>query len=310
VIRRTLPRAIAPLGLCAAVLLLAACGAGGSGAPSGGGGAPAGPASVAPVAKDDALARLVPADVAADGKIVVGADASYPPNEYLDTDGRTIIGMDVDLGNAIARKLGLTAEFQNAQFDGILPGLAAGKYEWGMSSFTINPDRIKSVDMVSYLNVGTKAAVAKGNPEHVSLDDLCGKPVGVQQGTVQVDDLNARNQKCQQQGKPAIALTILPQQTDVTLALTAKRVVAMLADAPVINYAINQTNGQLEALGDQYDAAPYGIAIGKGKGEFAKAVQGAVQALINDGTYDKIVSKYNGQDSEIKTSLINPSVGQ
>jgi polar amino acid transport system substrate-binding protein len=132
----------------------------------------------------------------------------------------------------------------------------------------------------------------------------------VQQGTVQVDDLNARNQKCQQQGKSAIALTILPQQTDVTLALTAKRVVAMLADAPVINYAISQTNGQLEALGEQYDAAPYGIAIQKGKGEFAKAVQGAVQALINDGSYDKIVSKWNGKDSEIKTSQLNPSTGQ
>jgi polar amino acid transport system substrate-binding protein len=312
VTRRSLPRAIPTLGLCAAVLLLTACGAGGSGAPGGGGGggSAGGQASVAPVAKDEALARLVPAEVAADGKIVVGSDASYPPNEFLGTDGRTIIGMDVDLGTAIAQKLGLGVEFQNAQFDGILPGLAAGKYEWGMSSFTINADREKTVDMVSYFNVGTKAAVVKGNPEHVSLDDLCGKPVGVQQGTVQVDDLNARNQKCQQQGKPAIALTILPQQTDVTLALTAKRVVAMLADAPVINYAISQTNGQLEALGEQYDAAPYGIAIQKGKGEFAKAVQGAVQALINDGSYDKIVSKWNGKDSEIKTSQLNPSTGQ
>jgi polar amino acid transport system substrate-binding protein len=265
---------------------------------------------VAPVARDEGLARLVPADVAADGKVVVGADASYPPNEYLDADGRTIIGMDVELGRAVGQKLGLTAEFQNAQFDGILPGLAAGKYEWGMSSFTVNPDRVKSVDMVSYFNVGTKAAVAKGNPERVGLEELCGRPVGVQQGTVQVDDLNARNQRCQAQGKPGIALTVLPQQTDVTLALTAKRVVAMLADAPVINYAISQTNGQVEALGEQYDAAPYGIAIQKGKGDFAKAVQGAVQALINDGTYDKIVSRYHGQDSEIKTSRINPSVGQ
>ncbi|HEY1970801.1 MAG TPA: transporter substrate-binding domain-containing protein [Pseudonocardia sp.] len=109
--------------------------------------------------------------------------------------------MDVELATAIARKLGLTARFQNAEFSGLLPGIAAGKYQWGMSSFTVNAAREKTVDMVSYFNAGTKAAVLTGNPDHVNINELCGRPVGVQSGTVQLDDLTARSQKCQAAGK-------------------------------------------------------------------------------------------------------------
>jgi polar amino acid transport system substrate-binding protein len=309
VIRRSRSRALAVLGMTASVLLVAACGAGGSGAPSSGGGGA--PASEAPaVSKDDALAKLVPANVSADGKLVIGSDASYPPNEFYDTDGQTFIGMDVDLGKAVAQKLGLTAEFQNSAFGAILLGIGSDKYELGMSSFTINAEREKSVDMVSYFNAGTKAAVLKGNPDNVNLDDLCGKAVGTQKDTVQEEDVNARNKKCQAEGKAPIALTALQAQTDVTLALTSKRIVAMLADSPVTNYAISQTNGQLEPLGNQYEAAPYGIALKKGQGDFTKAVQGAVQALIADGTYGKIVAKWNGNESAIQTAQINPDTGQ
>ena len=111
-----------------------------------------------------------------------------------------------------------------------------------MSSFSINPERVQTVDMVSYFSAGTQlVAVKSGNPDNINADDLCGKTVGVQAGTVQVDDLAARNQKCTAEGKPAIQVTELQAQTDVTLALTANRVVAMLADSPVVDYAVKTT---------------------------------------------------------------------
>ncbi|HEY1970802.1 MAG TPA: transporter substrate-binding domain-containing protein [Pseudonocardia sp.] len=94
------------------------------------------------------------------------------------------------------------------------------------------------------------------------------------------------------------------------MALTSKRAVAMLADTPVVNYAVTQTHGQLQGLGNQYLAALYGIALPKGDGSFAKAVQGAVQALINDGTYAKIIAKWPGSDGATATSEINPNTGQ
>jgi polar amino acid transport system substrate-binding protein len=256
------------------------------------------------VTRDDALAAMVPASVSSDGTLVFGTDASYPPNEFTDTDGTTIIGMDVDLGTAIAQKLGLEAEFQNSQFSGIIPGVEGGKYELAMSSFTINDERIQTVDMVSYFSAGTSLAVKSGNPDGVRADDLCGKAVAVQAGTVQVEDLAARNTACTTSGKPPIAVTELPEQTAVTLQLTTSKVVAMLADSPVVAYAVTTTDGALEAVGEPYDTAPYGIVLAKNQGDFSKAVQGAVQSLIDDGSYAAILEKWNVSNGAIPTSEV------
>jgi polar amino acid transport system substrate-binding protein len=302
---RPLSRALA---VTALAFTLASCGSGGNGSSGAPASAPAGapseaPASAAPtVTKDDALAAMVPAAVSADGKIVFGADASYPPNEFTDTDGSTIIGMDVDLGTAVAQKLGLTAEFQNSAFSGIIPGIAGAKYELGMSSFSINDERVQTVDMVSYFSAGTSLAVKTGNPDGINADDLCGKAIGVQAGTTQVDDLAARNTQCTTTGKAPIAISELQAQTDVTLALTANRVVAMLADSPVVAYAAKTTEGAVEAVGEPYDTAPYGIVLAKNQGDFGKALQGAVQSLIDDGSYTKILEKWNVQIGAIPTS--------
>jgi polar amino acid transport system substrate-binding protein len=299
------------LAVTALALALAGCGSGGDGS----GGTPASAPAAAPtgapvpaapaVTKDDALAAMVPAAVSADGKIVFGTDASYPPNEFTDTDGSTIIGWDVELGTAVAQKLGLSAEFQNSAFSGIIPGIEGAKYELGMSSFSINDERVQTVDMVSYFSAGTSLAVKAGNPDGIRADDLCGKAVGVQAGTVQVEDVAARNAQCTTTGKAPIAVSELQAQTDVTLALTANRVVAMLADSPIVAYAAKTTEGAVEAVGEPYDTAPYGIVLAKNQGEFGKALQGAVQSLIDDGTYRTILEKWNVQGGAIPTSELH-----
>ncbi|SDX27317.1 polar amino acid transport system substrate-binding protein [Amycolatopsis xylanica] len=309
--RPTHLKAFALLPAFALVGMSVACGAGGSGAgeaPKSS--APAGTSAAADagtVTKDDKLAALVPDDIKKDGKILVGQDQSYPPNEFVDDKG-VVTGFDVDFGTAIAKKLGLDITFENAAFDGIIPGIGAGKYELALSSFSINAKRLETVDMVSYYKAGTSLAVLKGNPDKLNLDDLCGKKIAVQKGTVQVDDLDARSKKCTEAGKPAIEPTQLQAQTDVNLALTSKKVQGELADSPVIDYAVKQTNGQLEAVGAPYDTAPYGIVLKKANGDYAKAVQGAVQALIDDGTYKKILDKWGlSQAGAVTKSEINPA---
>jgi polar amino acid transport system substrate-binding protein len=308
VARRTTHKVFALAPLLAVALLGAACGSGGTGAPPAGGGAQptAGGSSEIPAAtKDDKLAALVPDEYKSDGKLVWGQDQSYPPNEFV--DGSTAVGMDVDLGKAIGQKLGLTVQFENAAFSGIIAGLAAGKYEGAMSSFTLNAERLQQVDMVSYFSAGSSLAVPKGNPDKLSLDDLCGKNIAVQQGTVQVDDLTARSGKCKTAGKAEITLQQFQNQTDVNLALTSKRTQGMLADSPVVDYAIKQTGGQLEQVGQVYDTAPYGLALPKGKGTYGQAVQGAVQALIDDGTYKKILDKWGVVQGAITKAELNPT---
>jgi polar amino acid transport system substrate-binding protein len=261
---------------------------------------------VSAVTADAALAALVPADIKASGKLVVGADASYAPNEFKDDKGN-IVGMDVDLANAIAQKLGLTADVQNSPFTAIIPGITAKKFQLGMSSFTDTKEREETVDMVTYFTAGTSSAVKKGNPEKVSADDLCGKKIAVQTGTTQADAIkDVINPACVKAGKAAVPNDgdKFDLQTDVTTALVSGRDQVMMADSPVIDYAIKQTNGQLEKLGGTTDSAPYGVVVAKGS-ELTKAVQGAIQALIADGTYKSILSKWGVEAGAIDKAVTN-----
>jgi polar amino acid transport system substrate-binding protein len=261
------------------------------------------------VQKDDALAAMVPEAIRSKGTLTVGSDTSYAPAEFLGTDGQTPVGYDVDIAKAIGATLGLKVQVQTSEFTGILPALGP-KYDLGISSFTINPERLGAVNMVSYFNAGTAWAVQKGNPKKISLDDLCGKSVGVQTGTVQEDpDLSDRSKKCVADGKPAINVVTLKNQTDITTRLVNGSVDAMAADSPIIGYAITQTNGQIEKIGEVYDSAPQGIAVAKSDTALAEVVQKTVNKLIENGSYKKILEGWGNADGAITKSEVNPAVG-
>lgn len=268
---------------------------------------PAASGTAAAIAKDDALAALVPAEVAADGVLTIGTDASYAPGQFLDVDGETIIGFDVDLAKAVAQVLGLEAQMENAPFGSLVEGVKTGKYELGASSFTINAERQLQVDMVSYFLAGTSWAVATGNPMQITPDDACGKVVAVQRDTVQVADIEARSQACVDAGKPEITIEQFQAQSDATAAVVTGKDDAMLADSPVVAYAIAQTGGKLEQVGEIYEAAPYGYAVPKDQGDYTQAVQGAVQKLIEDGTYLDILTLWGVQGGAVTTSEVNPA---
>jgi polar amino acid transport system substrate-binding protein len=291
------------LGLVLVVALVAA----GCGDKGDAGGGSTGTTAAAAPAVDEALAAKVPDAVKSDGKIVIGTDSSYPPNEFLDTDGKTVIGWEVDLFNAIAAKLGLKTEWQSAVFDAIIPGIESGKYEMGVSSFFITDDRKKQADMVSYYNVGTQWLTKKGNPNGIQPDAACGKKVAVQTNTAQdTDDLAKRQEKCKSEGKPAITVDRYQRQDQATASVVSGKDDATLADSPVMAYAVKQTNGQLELLGDAYDTYFYGSVIKQGQDEFAQAVADAVKALIADGTYKTILEKWGVEAGAIDNSAVNP----
>lgn len=260
------------------------------------------------VKKDDALAAMVPDAIKSKGTITVGSDTSYAPAEFLGPDGQTPVGYDVDIAKAIGATLGLKVQVQTAEFTGILPALGP-KYDLGISSFTINPERLGAVNMVSYFNAGTAWAVKKGNPNKFSLDDVCGKSIGVQTGTVQEDpDLADRNKKCVADGKKPIDIVTLKNQTDVTTRLVNGSIDAMAADSPIIGYALTQTNGQLEKLGDVYDSAPQGIAVAKADTAWAEVIQKTVTKLMEDGSYKKILEGWGNSEGAISKSEVNPAV--
>ena len=294
--------------LTAATLLLAACGGGSSDSSSGDGGASSSP-SLPSVSADDALAAKVPAAIADDGVITVGSDTTYAPSEFLAEDGETVIGFDVDLFTLVAKKLGLDAEFQTAPFDSIIAGVGSGKYEAGVSSFTINPEREAQATMVSYYSAGTQWSTKNGNPNEVDPDNACGLRIAVQKATVQVDDITARSEACTAAGDPAITIDQYDAQSDATAAVVSGKDDAGLADSPVMAYAVEQTKGQLELLGDIYDAAPYGYVVAKDQTEFAQAIADAVTSLIDDGSYQEVLTNWGVEDGAIDDPTVNPPVG-
>ncbi|MFI0373097.1 ABC transporter substrate-binding protein [Actinomadura sp. 1N219] len=265
-----------------------------------------GPKITASGGADAKLAGMVPDAIKSDGKILIGTDATYAPNEFLDSDGKTVIGWDRELFDAVAVKLGLKTEWVSSKFDDIVPGVQSGKYEAGVSSFTINDERKKVVSMVSYFNAGTQWATKKGNPAGVQPDNACGKKIAVQKATVQVEDVQKRSKECTAAGKPAITIDQYQGQDQATAAIVSGKDDAGLADSPIIAYAVKKTNGQLELLGEIYEAAPYGFVVQKEQTQLAEAVAGATKALQADGTYKKILEKWNVQAGAITDSAVNP----
>lgn len=290
-----------------AALTFSACGSdslGTSGAPGGTG---TGEPIPAVTANPDLTAKL-PESIRTANRIVVGTDASYAPNQFLDPDGRTVIGADVDLFNAVAAKLGVPdVEWQPSTFDTIITGVQGKKYDAGVSSFTINPRRIEQVHMVSYFNAGTQWATTADNPKDVDPENPCGKTVAVQTGTIQdEDDLPVRQERC---ADNPINILQFEGQDQVTAAVVSGRADAMLADSPIVAYAVKQSNGQLSALGDVYDSSPYGIVVAKEQTQFAEAIAEALTELEAEGTYEAILEKWGTQQGAIDTFEVDPSVG-
>ena len=285
------------IGTLAIAASVAACGSS-SKSPSSGG-TPTVASSV-----DSALAAKVPAAIKSKGTIVIGTDSTYAPSEFLAADGTTVEGFDVDLFNAVAGKLGLKTQWQSAKFADVIPGVTSGKYDIGVSSFTINAERMTQVNMISYFNAGTQWAQQAGGS--VDPSNACGKKIAVQTGTVQVDDVTARSKACTTAGKPAIKIDQYQAQSDATSAVVSGKDDAMLADSPVCAYAVKQTNGQLALDGDIYESAPYGYVIPKSETDFGTAIASAVQELITDGTYTQILSKWGVQAGAITNPTVNP----
>ena len=294
--------------LAASALLLSACGGdsgsdGSSSSASAGGAATFDPTSIA---KDDTIAALLPEKIASAGKLVVGSDTTYAPAEYIDEDGTTPVGYDVDLAKGIAAVLGVKADVQTADFSGIIPAIGS-KYDVGISSFTINSDREAQANMVQYFQAGEAYAVAKGNPKKVNGDDLCGLTVGVQTGTVEDEELDTLAAQCKTDGKKEITPLKYAKQTDVTTALVGGKADVMYADSPIIAYAIAQTGGKLEQLGDVFASAPQGVVVSKSDQALTDAIQKAVQKLIDSGDYGKILKAWGNEVGAVTTAELNPS---
>ncbi|WP_166878652.1 ABC transporter substrate-binding protein [Salinibacterium sp. ZJ450] len=264
---------------------------------------PAGsPGAGVDVEVDQAAADLLPADIADAGKLVIGIDPNYAPNEYKDDAGNPI-GWAVELTNAMAAKLGVTTDYRPSGFDKIIPSITGGSYDVGMSSFTDNEEREKVVDFVNYYEAGIQWAQQIG--KSVDPANACGLTVSVQATTYEeTEELPAKSEECVAAGKEPINILKFETQDEATNALALGRSDAMSADSPITQYAVSQVDDKIELAGEAFDVAPYGMAVDKGS-PLAEALQAALQSLVDDGTYQQILDEWGVADGGIDEITIN-----
>ncbi|MCV7183472.1 MULTISPECIES: ABC transporter substrate-binding protein [Mycolicibacterium] len=251
------------------------------------------------------IANTVPEDIKSSGKLVVGVNIPYAPNEFKDESGK-IVGFDVDLMNAIASTLGLTAEYRESDFAKIIPSIQGGTFNVGMSSFTDTKEREQTVDFVTYFSAGTQWAQRPGSG--IDPNNACGKKVAVQATTYQeTDELPAKSKACTDAGNPAIEIIPFDGQDAATNAVVLGQADAMSADSPVTAYAIKQSAGKLETAGEIFDAAPYGWPVAKGS-PLAQSLQQALEHLIENGEYEKIATDWGVEAGMIDKPVINGAI--
>ncbi|MEU8714581.1 ABC transporter substrate-binding protein [Streptomyces sp. NPDC093272] len=264
------------------------------------------------------LASKLPDSIRKAGVIKVGSDIAYPPVEYM--EGGKAVGVDPDIADALGKQLGVKFDFQNGKFAQLIVGLQSKRFDMVMSAMNDTKDRQNGidsdtgkkvgngVDFVDYFTAGTSILVQKGNPKGIkTLDDLCGKVVALQQGTTSEGIAKAQSTKCTKDGKKAITLQTFDTDPEALLRLKQGASVADLNDFPVAAYNAKTSGGgkDFEVVGDQIEAGPYGIAVTKENTQLRDALQAALDAIVKNGEYGKILAKWNVTQGGVTESKIN-----
>ncbi|HXA42858.1 MAG TPA: ABC transporter substrate-binding protein [Candidatus Solibacter sp.] len=234
------------------------------------------------------------------GTLTFGSDVSYPPQEYFDPAGSTnATGFDIDLGKALAAKMGLKFVAVNQAFNGIIPALDAKKYDAIISAMTINSDRTPKVDFVPYFVAGESFVVKQGSSyKPTKLEDLCGHKIAVEDGTAEKDEANGLNDA----GKPCASNKVVVQvftvDTEALAQIKKGAVDAHFTDSPVAGYEVKR-DSSLSISGSAIEVAPEGIAVRKGDSAIFNPLKAAFKALQDDGTYKSLLQKWGVADGDI-----------
>ncbi|WP_104190652.1 transporter substrate-binding domain-containing protein [Cryobacterium sp. Y82] len=257
------------------------------------------------VAEFAAAVDLLPASVIDGGKLTVVMNVSSAPTKFYAEDNSTIVGLNADISRLIGKTLGLDVEINDVQFDGIIPALEGERYQLAVSSMATSPERISVLDMIDYASWGSALAAASGNPDELTLDNLCGQNIAVQMGSYQESTTIPTLSKaaCEDLGKPAINMVILPSQQDALIQLTAGRVVGVIADGPVLSYATVQQPDRFEVIAE-INPSTVSLATKKNS-ELTAAVQSAMQHVLTLPEYTEALSKWGIDTAAISEATLH-----
>ncbi len=252
-----------------------------------------------------AIAATLPAEIRDSGRLTVGVNVPYAPNEFKNSGG-DIVGFDVDLTNAVAATLGLIPEYREFLFEDIIPTVQRGEIDIGMSSFTDTLERQEQVDFVTYFEAGTLWAQRTGSG--VDPNAACGLRVGMTPGsTHETVEIPAKSDQCVAAGLPPVEGVTYPRQDELTAALIKGEIDAMSADSPVTGFAIKGSSGALAPAGEQFDTAPYGWPVQKDSG-LAESIRQALEHVMSTGEYKAIATKWGVEKGMIAKPVINGAI--
>lgn len=242
----------------------------------------------------------------------IGSEIPYAPMEFYDAN-RKPIGFEVDLLNAIAAKLGTKVVFREQAFDTLIASLQSGKHDLAVSSMSDTVDRQRILDFVDYFQGGASLIVQAGNPKKVTgLSGLCGSTVTTEAASWEVDVLAAASKKCTDAGKPAITTLALPSDVTAQNAVRAGKAVAYLSDSQAAAYTAKVAGkGKYFQLvvdpeaPNGYESGLIGVGVLKANSGLTKAIHLAVSSLISDGTYTKLLKKWNLESFAVTKATIN-----
>jgi len=260
------------------------------------------------------LFKMLPKKIRERGYVKVGSDAAYKPVEYK--FGAQIVGLDPDIARAMSQKLGVSFQFTNGTFDGLITSMQTGRFDMIMSAMTDTPEREhglddngkkvgKGVDFVDYLTAGSSILVKKGNPKKVgSVRHMCGKKVATQRGTTSHEILKKQTKECVKSGRKGIHVEAYDTDDEARVRLKTGGVIADVSDYPVAANAA-QTGSDFQVIGKQMESAPYGIAVPKDDKQLRDALKAALAAVIKDGSYKKALLKWGIQQGGVRKPEIN-----
>ncbi|WP_405533333.1 ABC transporter substrate-binding protein [Streptomyces avidinii] len=294
------------------LLAVTACGSGGGAPAVAGAQVPSAPADdpVAGVRPVDSVAALLPAEVRKTGTLRVGSSVGAPPAAYYPNgQDKPPAGQDIDIAEAVAKVLGVKLERQDASFETILPALGSGKYDFGTGNFGVTTERLKTIDFVTYINDGQGFAVRTGNTTLTTqvsdLTQLCGLTIGTGAGTTFEKTLTAQKGVCAAAGKKPYEVKVFSETGAVTTALQQGRIDVVMSTINGLRHQAAQPAAQTAFLGE-YHRLDVGFAFKKDS-PLTPALQAAVNELIRNGTYARILKKWGTTASAIETSQVNPA---
>ena len=251
-------------------------------------------------------AAQLPASIKDKGEIVVAIMPNYPPMDFKDPATNTLTGFDYDLGNALAERLGVKIKWQETGFEQMTNALTTDRVDMVLSGMTDTAERQASVTFVDYFTSGPQFYTLQKNKDTNEIVDLCGKKVGTSRRTTFPSEIAEWSKaNCEAAGKPAINVVGTEGSADARAQLRQSRIDAAMQGSETLSYLKTQEKDMYKTVGLPISEQFTGMGVSKKKPELSEAVKVALQSMIDDGSYQAILKKWDLELGAIKTATIN-----